>query len=88
MKLIQILDIVTIIVVDDMLNNVRLVMDSNRLSNMMDNLVMHWGNKVVVYDLVVNWNRVYVSNTVECKWMMYRSNNLVMDGDGSMNNRS
>ena len=88
MKLIQILDIVTIIVVDDMLNNVRLVMNSNRLSNMMDNLVMHWGNKVVVYDLVVNWNRVYVSNTVECKWMMNWSNNLVMDGDGSMNNRS
>ena len=88
MKLIQILDIVTIEVVDDMLDNVRLVMNSNRLSNMMDNFVMHWGNKVVVYDLVVNWNGVYVSNTVECKWMMYWSNNLVMDGDGSMHNRS
>ena len=88
MKLIQILDIVTIEVVDDMLNNVRLVMNSNRLSNMMDNLVMHWGNKVVVYNLVVNWNGMYVSNTVECKWMMNWSNNLVMDGDGSVHNRS
>ena len=88
MKLIQILDIVTIEVVDDMLNNVRLVMNSNRLSNMMDNLVMHWGNKVVVYNLVVNWNGMYVSNTVECKWMMNWSNILVMDGDCSMHNRS
>ena len=81
MKLIQILDIVTIEVVDDMLNNVRLVMNSYRLSNMMDNLVMHWGNKVVV-----NWNGMYVSNTVECKWMMNWSSNLVMDG--SVHNRS
>ena len=88
MKLIQILDIVTIEVVDDMLDNVRLVMNSNRLSNMMDNFVMHWGNKVVVYNFVVNWNGMYISNTVECKWMMNWSNNLVMDGDGSVHNRS